>query len=73
MCHFSNRSFVGITERLPYLKSLGIETIWLSPFFKSPMKDFGYDIENFTEIDPIFGTMKDFERMIQAAKDLSMR
>ena len=50
----------GIESRLDYIKDLGVETIWLSPIFKSPMKDFGYDISDFNDIDPIFGTLEDF-------------
>ena len=57
----------GITEKLPYLKSLGIQAIWVSPFFKSPMKDFGYDISDYREIDPMFGNMADFDELISKA------
>ncbi|MBV9457072.1 MAG: DUF3459 domain-containing protein [Bradyrhizobium sp.] len=56
----------GILERLPYLKSLGIDAVWLSPIFPSPMADFGYDISDYTGIDPIFGTMADFDALIGA-------
>ncbi|XP_072017792.1 alpha-glucosidase-like [Amphiura filiformis] len=54
----------GVINRLDYLQDLGIETIWLNPIFESPMKDFGYDISNFTDVDPIFGTMADFDDLI---------
>ncbi|MCH2547373.1 MAG: alpha-amylase family glycosyl hydrolase, partial [Alphaproteobacteria bacterium] len=57
----------GITEKMPYIKSLGVDAIWISPFFKSPMKDFGYDVSDYEDIDPIFGTMEDFDAMIKAA------
>lgn len=57
----------GITANLPYLKSLKIDAIWISPFFKSPMKDFGYDISDYREIDPMFGSMADFDELIQQA------
>ncbi len=54
----------GIIRRLDYLDNLGIKNIWISPIYKSPMKDFGYDISNFTMIDPLFGTMQDFKNMV---------
>jgi len=57
----------GITQRLPYLADLGVDGIWLSPFFKSPMKDFGYDIADYRDVDPIFGTLADFDALIEAA------
>ena len=57
----------GIIERLPYLKSLGIDAVWLSPIFPSPMADFGYDISDYTGIDPLFGTMDDFDALVSAA------
>ena len=56
----------GVIERLPYLKSLGIDAIWLSPIFPSPMADFGYDISDYIGIDPLFGTMADFDALIGA-------
>jgi len=49
---------VGITERLDYVADLGVDGIWLSPFFTSPMKDFGYDVSNYRDVDPIFGTTR---------------
>src|SRR3981081_4345496 len=57
----------GITGRLPYLRSLGIDAIWLSPIFPSPMADFGYDISDYTGVDPIFGTLEDLDALISAA------
>ncbi|XP_005186321.2 maltase A3 isoform X1 [Musca domestica] len=63
----------GITEQLPYLKEIGITATWLSPIFTSPMADFGYDVANLTEIDPIFGTMEDFEALIEKAKALGVK
>uniref|UniRef100_A0A1B0GBF8 alpha-glucosidase n=1 Tax=Glossina morsitans morsitans TaxID=37546 RepID=A0A1B0GBF8_GLOMM len=63
----------GITEQLPYLQEIGINATWLSPIFPSPMADFGYDISNFTDIDPLFGTMQDFEDMIAKAKELNIK
>ncbi len=52
----------GVRRRLPYLKSLGVGAVWLSPFYKSPMKDFGYDVADYCDVDPIFGTLEDFDR-----------
>src|ERR1700693_1865556 len=57
----------GIIDRLPYLLELGVDAIWLSPIFPSPMADFGYDIADYTGIDPLFGTMEDFDALISAA------
>jgi len=59
----------GINQRMQYLKDLGISAVWISPFFKSPMKDFGYDVEDHRAIDPLFGTIDDFDRLIAAAHD----
>jgi alpha-glucosidase len=57
----------GIIDRLPYLARLGVNVVWLSPIFPSPMADFGYDISDYTGIDPLFGTMEDFEALVEAA------
>src|ERR1700675_4282048 len=57
----------GLIERLPYLLELGIDAVWLSPIFPSPMADFGYDISDYTGVDPLFGTMADFDALISAA------
>jgi alpha-glucosidase len=57
----------GITARLPYLADLGIEAVWLSPIFTSPMRDFGYDVADYCGIDPLFGTMEDFDELVAAA------
>ena len=56
----------GIVHRLPYLRALGVDAIWLSPIFPSPMADFGYDIADYIGIDPLFGTMQDFDALIEA-------
>lgn len=58
----------GIIQKIPYLANLGIEMIWLSPIFESPQKDNGYDISNYYQIDPRFGTMEDFEQLVEVAK-----
>ena len=57
----------GIIDRLPYLLTLGIDAIWLSPIFPSPMADFGYDISDYTGVDPLFGTMADLEALLNSA------
>ena len=57
----------GIVEKLDYLSDLGIDGIWLSPINRSPMYDFGYDISDYREIDPVFGTAGDFNRLIGEA------
>ena len=63
----------GITRRLPYVASLGVDCIWLSPIFLSPQKDMGYDVSNYIEIDPLFGTMDDFDEMIAVAHKLGLK
>ena len=63
----------GIMNRLPYLSSLGISAIWLSPIFPSPMADFGYDISDYTGIDPLFGTMADFDALIEATHEIGLK
>lgn len=62
----------GIAQRLEYIKSLGVDAIWISPFFKSPMKDFGYDVADYRAVDPIFGTMDDFKALMRKAKALGL-
>ncbi len=58
----------GITQRLDYLQTLGVDAIWLAPMYPSPQVDFGYDIANYTAIDPQYGTLADFDRLLAAAK-----
>src|SRR5215472_1341042 len=57
----------GILARLPYLVDLGVEALWLSPVFPSPMADFGYDISDYTDIAPQFGSLPDFDALVAAA------
>ena len=57
----------GITQRLGYIASLGVDAVWISPFFKSPMKDFGYDVSDYRDVDPMFGTMDDFKDLLAKA------
>ena len=59
----------GIVQRLPYIASLGVDAIWISPFFTSPMKDFGYDVSDYCDVDPMFGKLADFDEMIATAHD----
>ncbi|XP_013201280.2 maltase A1 [Amyelois transitella] len=63
----------GITESLEYLKDLGVEATWLSPIFKSPMYDFGYDIADFYNIQEEYGTMEDFDKLINKANELDIK
>ena len=63
----------GITARLEYIASLGVDAIWLSPFFTSPMKDFGYDVADYCDVDPMFGSLADFDRLIERAHALGLR
>ncbi|MDO4683099.1 MAG: alpha-glucosidase family protein [Lautropia sp.] len=63
----------GITERLDYVASLGVDGIWLSPFFKSPMKDFGYDVSDYRDVDPSFGTLADFKALVKRAHELGLK
>ena len=57
----------GVTAKIKYIASLGVDAIWLSPFFTSPMKDFGYDVSDYCDVDPIFGTLADFDELIASA------
>lgn len=63
----------GITERLEHVAKLGVDAIWISPFFTSPMRDFGYDIADYCDVDPIFGTLGDFEALVARAHDLGLK
>ena len=63
----------GIAERLAHVASLGVDAIWISPFFTSPMKDFGYDVSDYQDVDPIFGVLADFDALIAEAHRLNIR
>ncbi len=63
----------GITQRLTHLKDLGVDAIWLSPFYRSPQKDAGYDVSDYISVDPLFGTLEDFDAMVEEAHRLSLR
>jgi alpha-glucosidase len=63
----------GVLERLDHVASLGVDGLWLSPFFPSPMKDFGYDIADYRGVDPVFGTLADFDRLLERAHALGLK
>jgi alpha-glucosidase len=63
----------GVTSRLDHLAWLGVDAVWLSPIYRSPMKDFGYDISDHTAIDPLFGTLADFDAMVAGAHERGLR
>ena len=63
----------GITARLDYIAGLGVDGIWLSPFFKSPMKDFGYDVSDYCDVDPMFGSLADFKVLVDRAHALGLK
>jgi alpha-glucosidase len=63
----------GITQRLDYLKTLGVDAIWLTPIYPSPLVDFGYDISDYVAIDPVYGTMADFDKLVSEAKKRDIR
>ena len=63
----------GITARLPYVAALGVDGIWLSPFFTSPMRDFGYDVSDHRGVDPLFGTLADVDQLLAEAHRLGLK
>nr|WP_018689501.1 alpha-glucosidase [Ahrensia kielensis] len=63
----------GIVNRMPYIASLGVDAIWISPFFVSPMKDFGYDVSDYCDVDPMFGSLADFDAVVDAAHRSGIR
>ncbi len=63
----------GITSRLDYIADLGVDAIWLSPFFTSPQKDMGYDVSDYVNIDPLFGSLEDFDKMVTRAHELGLK
>ena len=63
----------GVTERLDYLGWLGVDAVWLSPMYSSPMADFGYDISDYTDVDPMFGTLEDFDELLEGAHRRGMK
>jgi alpha-glucosidase len=63
----------GIRQRLPYLKDLGVDAVWISPIYPSPMADFGYDVADYCDVDPIFGSLDDFDALLQDAHRQGMK
>ena len=63
----------GIVDKLDYIASLGVDAVWISPFFKSPMADFGYDIADYRDVDPLFGKLEDFDRLLAKAHGLGIK
>src|SRR6476660_10042459 len=63
----------GVAERLEHLAYLGVDALWLSPIYPSPLADFGYDVSDYTDVDPSFGTLSDFDVLVAAAHRLGLR
>ncbi|MBV8548302.1 MAG: alpha-glucosidase [Alphaproteobacteria bacterium] len=63
----------GITQKIPYISDLGVDAVWISPFVKSPQKDFGYDVSDYYDVDPRFGTLRDFEKLLNKAHKHSLK
>src|SRR5204862_6585496 len=63
----------GLTARLPYLRDLGVDAIWLTPFYRSPMIDGGYDVADHRDVDPLFGHLADFDALLARAHELGLR
>jgi alpha-glucosidase len=63
----------GITARLPYIAELGVDAIWICPFYTSPQKDFGYDVADYCAVDPVYGTLADFDALVAKAHELGLK
>jgi alpha-glucosidase len=63
----------GITARLPYLRDLGVDAVWISPFYPSPQADAGYDVADYLDVDPLFGSLADADRLVATAHELGLR
>ncbi|ALL13767.1 alpha-amylase family glycosyl hydrolase [Caulobacter henricii] len=63
----------GLGQRLPYIASLGVDGLWICPFFPSPMRDFGYDVSDYRDVDPRFGTLADFDHVVRQAHALGLK
>jgi alpha-glucosidase len=63
----------GVIDKLDYVADLGVDAVWVSPFFKSPMKDFGYDVSDYRKVDPIFGSLDDFDNLVAKSHELGLR
>ena len=62
----------GITARVKYIADLGVQAVWLSPFYRSPMADFGYDVSDYCDVDPMFGTLADFDALLARAHEMAL-
>jgi alpha-glucosidase len=65
--------FPGITSRLPYLRDLGVDALWITPFYPSPQADHGYDVADYRDVDPLFGDLRDFDTMLATAHELGLK
>ena len=63
----------GIEQRLPYLADLGVDAVWITPFYPSPQHDHGYDVADYRDVDPLFGTLGDFDAMLAKAHALGIK
>ena len=63
----------GVERHLDYVADLGVDCVWISPFFTSPMRDFGYDVADYCHVDPIFGTLADFEAVVARVHGLGLK
>ena len=63
----------GILQRLDYLVELGVDAVWVSPFYPSPMADFGYDVADYANVDPLFGTLEDFDALLAGAHERGLK
>jgi alpha-glucosidase len=63
----------GIIQRLPYIAELGVDALWISPFYTSPMLDYGYDVSDYRNVDPMFGTLEDFKALLKRAHELNLK
>ena len=63
----------GLVSRLDYLRWLGVDAVWISPIYPSPMKDFGYDVADYTDVHPLFGTLADFDRLVREAHERKLK
>ncbi len=63
----------GITSRLPYLRDLGVDALWLTPFYASPQNDHGYDVSDYTDVDPLFGRLSDADALLDRAHELGLK